>query len=369
MKPMPSDQASRRHATRVRVQSVRIRYGDTLAVRDVDLEGPPGEILALVGPSGCGKTSLLKSVAGLEPLDSGAVWFDDERIDMQPSHRRRVGMVFQNYALFPHMRVAENVAFGLRMSGIGDDRGERVARALDMLRIAHLSRAWPDQLSGGQQQRVALARTLVVQPRVLLLDEPLSALDRQLRDAMRSEIRQLVKQVGITTLLVTHDQDEALSMADRIAIMRNGRIEQLGAPRELFDAPRTAFVGQFLGRSNALQARCTGVDGPTVRFVAGALAASARWSTNDPLPRVDDVLTVLLRFDGIAMQAGTGDAATAVVVDQVSMGDKTELRLQLDKGQAVRTEVAPGADVCAVGTRVRLDIDSRRAFAFPATDG
>lgn len=365
--PQPS---GRGKASSVTLRDIRIRYGALLAVDGVDLDLIPGDILALVGPSGCGKTSLLKAVAGLQVLEDGTVHFDSDRIDHLPSHLRQVGMVFQSYALFPHMRVSENVAFGLRIAGARVTPAQRAALvddALALLRIGHLGRSWPDQLSGGQQQRVALARTLILKPRVLLLDEPLSALDRQLRDVMRSEIRQLVKDVGITTLLVTHDQDEALSMADRIAIMRAGRIEQEGTPRELFDAPRTAFVGQFLGQSSALEVRCVAPpSGTTVRVAIGDVQIDAVWQQAGAAPTRGDPLLLLVRPDGLTLSTGTGESAplAARVTDQLYMGDKLELRLRLADGQALRTDVAANTQPPTNGTTVQLRVDATRAFAF-----
>ena len=241
------------HGARVRIEDVRVAFGAVIAVDGVSLELEPGEVLSLLGPSGCGKTTLLKSICGLQRPDRGRILFDEVDIVPIAPHRRRVGMVFQNYALFPHLRVRENVRFGLRMHAVpAVDHAQRIDRALQLLRIENLAESYPDQLSGGQQQRVALARTLVVEPSVLLLDEPLAALDRVLRDSMRSEIRQLVKTLGITTLIVTHDQEEALSIADRVAVMNAGRIEQVGPPQTVYAAPANAFVGAFLGGINLI---------------------------------------------------------------------------------------------------------------------
>ncbi len=365
--------ASPPKATGIHLDAIEIRYGATPAVRGVSLQVAPGEVLALVGPSGCGKTSLLKAIAGLEPLAGGAVHFDDQRIDTLPSHQRQVGMVFQNYALFPHMTVQQNVAFGLRLQADRVDaqtRTARVARALELLHIGHLAGSWPDQLSGGQQQRVALARTLVLEPRVLLLDEPLSALDRQLRDTMRSEIRQLAKSVGITTVLVTHDQDEALAMADRIAVMRAGELEQAGTPRELFNRPRTAFVARFMGRANVLSARCAGPHQAdcALATLAGKTVAVA-WPESKHPPVEGAALQILVRPDGLGLCAPSeADALPATLTEQLFMGEKTELRLRLADGQWLRAEMSPDATLPAVGSSVGVRLHAARSFGFGAEE-
>ncbi|WEX08905.1 ABC transporter ATP-binding protein [Chelativorans sp. AA-79] len=231
-------------------------YGSIRAVVALDLHIEAGALVALLGPSGCGKTTTLRMVAGFERPDSGEIRIGGEDVTHTPSHRRGLGMVFQNYSLFPHRTVAENIAFGLRM--VGASRAEQqseVARMLDMIRLGGREDMYPAQLSGGQQQRVALARSLVVNPRVLLLDEPLGALDRSLRESMQFEIRELQQRMGITTLLVTHDQEEALSMSDRVAVMNAGQILQIGAPSEIYDRPKTRFVAEFLGTSNIFEGR------------------------------------------------------------------------------------------------------------------
>ncbi|WP_118134644.1 ABC transporter ATP-binding protein [Oceanicella sp. SM1341] len=229
-------------------------YGGTVAVAEMDLTLPAGALVALLGPSGCGKTTTLRMVAGFETPDRGAIRIGGQDVTGLPPHRRNLGMVFQNYSLFPHRTVAENIAFGLRMARIGRaERDAEVRRMLDLVQLPGREDAYPAQLSGGQQQRVALARSLVVNPRVLLLDEPLGALDRSLRESMQFEIRGMVNRLGITTLLVTHDQEEALSMSDIVAVMRAGRILQAGAPSEIYDRPATRFVAEFLGTSNIFE--------------------------------------------------------------------------------------------------------------------
>ena len=256
----------------VRLENVTKRFEDVKAVDDLSLEIERGSFFALLGPSGCGKTTTLRMIGGFEEPTEGTIYLGDEPVSGRPPYKRDVNTVFQSYALFPHLTIFENVAFGLRRRGVrkGDLRG-RVESILELVGLAGLGKRKPRQLSGGQQQRVALARALVNKPRVLLLDEPLGALDLKLRKQMQLELKAIQNDVGITFIHVTHDQEEAMTMADRIAIMNAGRIEQLGAPSELYEKPETAFVASFLGISNLLQGTVTGAgsvrldDGTDVR--------------------------------------------------------------------------------------------------------
>jgi ABC-type Fe3+/spermidine/putrescine transport system ATPase subunit len=227
------------------------RFGDVAAVDDVDLEVRPGEFLSLLGPSGCGKTTTLRLVAGFERPDEGEVRIGGRDVSRLPAYKRNVNTVFQSYALFPHLSVLDNVAYGLKQRGLG--RADRRARAVEMLELVHLAGyepRKPRQLSGGQQQRVALARALVMHPQVLLLDEPLGALDLKVRKQLQIELKRIQEEIGITFVYVTHDQEEALAMSDRVAVMNAGRIEQLGAPSEIYDRPATEFVAAFIGDTN-----------------------------------------------------------------------------------------------------------------------
>ena len=251
----------------VELTGVTKTFGDTVAVDALDLSVRPGEFISLLGPSGCGKTTTLRILAGLEHADAGVVTISGRRVDGVPPHRRDVNTVFQAYALFPHMSVAENVAYGLRQRRVPKaEVRSRVADALDMVKMTRMSERRPRQLSGGQQQRVALARALVNRPSVLLLDEPLAALDRQLREEMQIELKLLQSRLATTFVFVTHDQGEALSMSDRIAVMLDGRIEQLGEPDTIYDRPVSAFVAGFIGQQN---------------FFAGAAAEGGRVVTGD----------------------------------------------------------------------------------------
>jgi spermidine/putrescine ABC transporter ATP-binding subunit len=249
------------------------RYGATLALDGVSLSVAPGEFFTLLGPSGCGKTTTLRSVAGFVKPDAGEVAIDGATVTGIPPHRRRVGMVFQHYALFPHRTVAQNVGFGLRMQRVGRaEIASRVADALALVQLPSYGARYPGQLSGGEQQRVALARALVTRPAVLLLDEPLGALDKKLRDHMKIELKRLQREVGITTIYVTHDQEEALTMSDRIAVMHRGRVEQVAPPRGLYESPATPFVASFIGNINLLSGRAAGAN--TVACGTATLAAS-----------------------------------------------------------------------------------------------
>lgn len=235
----------------VQVKDVVKRFGEVVAVDHVSLEIFAGEFFSILGPSGCGKTSLLRLLAGLETPDSGEIFLDGKLINDTPSYRRDVNMVFQNYALFPHMNVHDNVSFGLRIKKVRKDQIEdRVPKALELVELSGMGTRKPRQLSGGQQQRVALARALVNEPSVLLLDEPLGALDLKLRKEMQIELKSLQKRLGITFVYVTHDQEEALTMSDRIAVMRSGSIEQVGMPSQIYEEPKTEFVANFIGISN-----------------------------------------------------------------------------------------------------------------------
>ena len=230
------------------------RWGSTVGVDNVSLDIEPGEFFALLGPSGCGKTTLLRMLAGLEVPSEGHVLIDGQDMGDIPPNKRAVNMVFQSYAVFPHMTVADNVAYGLKIDRVPQaDRDKRVQEALELVQLGHLAERMPDQLSGGQRQRVALARALVKKPKVLLLDEPLSALDAKLREAMRFELSQLQKKVGITFIMVTHDQDEALAIASRIAVMNKGSIAQLGTPSDLYEFPASRFVADFIGSVNMFE--------------------------------------------------------------------------------------------------------------------
>src|SRR5438105_6240717 len=250
---------------RVELRHINKRYPGVQALDDIDLDIESGEFFTLLGPSGCGKTTLLRTVAGFNRQDSGQVWVADQRIDGMPAYRRNIGLVFQDYAIFPHMTVGDNVAFGLRNRRCArEEIAERVARALDLVRLGGHADRLPHQLSGGQQQRVGLARAVVIEPQILLMDEPLSNLDAKLRIELRDDIRDLQRSLGITTIYVTHDQEEALVLSDRICVMHGGRVHQVGTPWEVYSRPATLFVASFVGAMNVMAGLAVGAGGMPV---------------------------------------------------------------------------------------------------------
>ncbi|WP_273524195.1 ABC transporter ATP-binding protein [Rhodosalinus sediminis] len=249
----------------VHLRQVEKRFGSFTAVHPTSLAIPEGAFVTLLGPSGCGKTTTLRMIAGLLDPSAGDIEIGDRRVNDVPIHKRNLGLVFQNYALFPHKTVAENVAFGLKYRDVPKSEiAGRVQAALELVQLPQMGARYPKELSGGQQQRIALARAVVIEPDVLLLDEPLSALDANLREDMRVELKRIQERIGVTTVFVTHDQSEALAMSDEIVVMSSGRVEQVGAPQEVYNTPASAFVARFLGASNILDARCTGRTGGAV---------------------------------------------------------------------------------------------------------
>ena len=260
----------------IAVEGLTVRFGENFALRSVSLSLEPGELMLLLGASGCGKSTLLRTIAGFVVPEAGRVLFDGVDVTRLPPHERQIGMVFQSFALFPHLSVGENVAFGLReQRRPGPEIQERVQRALSDVKMGGFAERRVDQLSGGEQQRVALARALVTRPRCLLLDEPLSNLDAGLRHSMREEIRRVCKEHGLTTLYVTHDQKEALAIADRMAVMKAGKLEQLGTPWEVYRTPSSRSVATFLGETNLLAAKILSKSGDTLRVRAGTLELTA----------------------------------------------------------------------------------------------
>jgi putative spermidine/putrescine transport system ATP-binding protein len=313
----------------IALRHVTKRYGQVVPVDDVSLDIAQGELLAFVGPSGCGKTTTLRMIAGLADLTSGAILIDGRDVSGLPTYRRNTGMVFQGYALFPHMTVADNVAFGLEMRGIrGQATASRVKEALSMVRLDQYAQRFPRELSGGQQQRVALARAIAIKPDALLLDEPLSALDAKLRQEVRSEIRRLQQSLGLTTVFVTHDQEEAVSIADRIVVMNAGRIEQVGPPQDVYEKPATRFVAEFIGLSNFLSGT---VEGPgQFRTRDGSLLKYGNGTANGSGDNL------VIRPEKIEIGAAKDDALNRLegIVDSVTyLGPLTEICVRLPGGE------------------------------------
>lgn len=304
--------------TSVKIQNIQKTYGIFNAVRNVNINIDQGEFLTLLGPSGCGKTTTLRMVAGFIEPSAGQIYFGDKEITKLPPHKREIGLVFQSYALFPHMTVAENIAFGLKMRKCSKaEIAERVREAVALVKLEKMADRLPKALSGGQQQRVALARALVIRPKLLLLDEPFGALDRQLRDHMRIELRNLQQALNLPTVFVTHDQGEALSMSDRVVVMSEGQVEQIGAPAELYDHPQSKFVAAFLGKSNILTLK---VEQGVAR--AGTIAVGVDGS----LPA--GTMSAIIRPEriGIAHSSADVGAANVGVVRSISyLGAATEV--------------------------------------------
>ncbi|WP_137391846.1 ABC transporter ATP-binding protein [Rhodoligotrophos defluvii] len=354
----------------VRFTGVEKTYdGITLVIQDLNLDVQKGEFLTLLGPSGSGKTTALMMLAGFELPTRGTISIAGEDITRVPPYKRGIGVVFQNYALFPHMTVAENLAFPLSVRGIGQrERTERVANALDMVRLSDLGGRMPQQLSGGQQQRIALARALIFEPKLVLMDEPLGALDKQLREHMQYEIKSLHDRLGVTVIYVTHDQGEALTMSDRVAVFNEGRIQQIASPREIYERPISAFVAQFIGENNKIDATLDSVQ--SGRGVA--VTRAGHRIICDPAPglaRGDHVL-VSIRPEAIFLadqDAGFDNEMDATVTGVIYHGDHVRLQLDAANGQELVVK-APvrHAQGTTLGMKVRLGWNARDARALAA---
>ncbi|MCL6290250.1 ABC transporter ATP-binding protein [Streptomyces fimicarius] len=333
----------------VQLKQLRRKFGSTVALDGLDLDIAPGEMVALLGPSGCGKTTALRIVAGFESADGGELLMDGQDVTSVPAHRRDIGMVFQSYSLFPNMTAAENIAYGLRVRGrAAAERRRRAGELLELVGLPGREGHYPHQLSGGQQQRVALARALAISPKVLLLDEPLSALDAKVRLTLREEIRRIQLDLGITTVFVTHDQEEALSMADRVAVMKDGRLEQCAAPSELYERPATPFVAEFVGTMNRLPG--------TVRDGAIVELFGRRLPIHGATPAAGAEVDVLLRPEGLAVGAADDAAGTPATVRVATfLGPTTRLHLTTDSGVACKADL-PSWEATALTPGARCTI-------------
>jgi putative spermidine/putrescine transport system ATP-binding protein len=346
------------------IAGVEKSYGAVRALSGVSLSVRRGELLTLLGPSGSGKSTLLKAIAGFEAIDKGKLSLEGVDLASLPPARREIGMVFQNYALFPHMTVAENVAFPLKMRGVPKQEiAQRVDEILQKVHLGNFGNRYPKQLSGGQQQRVALARAVVFQPKLLLLDEPFGALDRKLREGMQEEVRALQRRLGLTTIFITHDQEEALMMSDRIAVMQSGELLQVGVPEEIYARPNCVFVADFLGESNLLKGRVQSRNGETLSIDIGASTINC---TRCPSSPVGDQVTLLLRPERLRPVTGEARPDNILkcrVTDVVYLGSNVKWRLETENG----------LNLIARGTidnrHARLSVGEVVPFGWWANDG
>lgn len=338
----------------VQLVNLSKHFGKVRALDGLNLDISQGELVALLGPSGCGKTTALRALAGLQDLDSGSIHVDSKDITFVAPNKRNMGMVFQAYSLFPHMSARENVEYGLRLKAhraLSSDRKKRAADLLELVGLSTHANHFPHQMSGGQQQRVALARALAIEPQVLLLDEPLSALDAKVRTQLREEVRRIQLEVGTTTLFVTHDQEEALGIADRVGIMRGGILEQIAAPAELYERPLTSFVAEFVGLTNPLPAKVTGnsaeVLGVNVPTVAGSITSGSGLA--------------LIRPEWFKVEASTSGNAKIFAVS--FLGSTCRLTIVLADGARIRVQI-PSADASnlGIGTNVKVTLKSLPVF-------
>jgi len=361
--------------TRVRVEHIVKRFGDTLAIDGVSLDVSPGQLFTLVGPSGCGKTTLLRIIAGLLEQDAGRVLFNEDRMDPVPSYLRNIGVVFQNYAIFPHLTVGENIAYGLRARRLPPETiAARVAEAARLVQLEGLVDRMPAQLSGGQQQRVVLARALTIEPRLLLMDEPLSNLDAKLRVQIRSLIRALQRKLQITTIYVTHDQEEALAISDTIAVMDRGRILQVGKPWELYLRPGNRFVADFIGTMNVLRARVEG-SGRGPEDLTVVTEFGERWQVR-ARRAPGQVVSIGIRPESLQLEPGANaeqawNSLKGTVTEVVYLGAVVRYQVKVTEDLTVTAEIhnPDFSAICGVGDRLTLWFAAHRAVPLPEETG
>ena len=351
--------------TAIALRSLRKEYNGQVAIPDLDLDIRDGEFFTLLGPSGCGKTTLLRMIAGFNSIEAGAISFDGVVINDKPPAARNIGMVFQNYALFPQMTAERNVAFGLQTRNVGRDESERrVGEALDAVHMAHLRDRLPGAMSGGQQQRVALARALVIRPALLLMDEPLSNLDAKLRVEMRDTIREAQREAGITTVYVTHDQEEAMAVSDRIAVMNLGVVQQVGTPAEIYRHPANRFVAEFIGKTNWLERELVDRDGRRLLELGDGVAVDV---TDSVAAGAAGRVQISVRPE--AVQAGSS-GIKAGVVDETFLGSHSQVRARLASGETIEfLEFSHRASLWQRGEEVTLELDTGMLTFFDAATG
>ena len=339
----------------IEIRKASKRYGGFTALKDIDLHIRPGEFMTLLGPSGSGKTTTLNLIAGFTDISSGALEIGGKSVTGLPSHKRNIGVVFQHYALFPHMTVGKNVAYPLTLRGIrGEDRDARVKRALDMVKMADFAHRYPSELSGGQQQRVALARALVFDPPLLLMDEPLGALDKKLREWLQLEIKRIHRELGTTFVYVTHDQEEALVLSDRIAVFNGGRIEQIGTGRELYDHPATLFVGRFVGESTVLRGKTETLGDNTLMTIGDQSIGAQGRLADDARP------VMLVRPERLALKRPGADTAaeenrlSGQVIEAIYLGSGSKYEVRLADGTIAVVRSPLGAVDFSIGDAVDI---------------
>ena len=361
--------------TRVRVEQIVKRFGETRAIDGVSLEVRPGDLFTLVGPSGCGKTTLLRIIAGLLEQDAGSVLFNEDRMDEVPPYLRNIGVVFQSYAIFPHLTVAENIAYGLKARRVAPDKiANKVAEASRLVQLDELMGRMPGQLSGGQQQRVVLARALVIEPRLLLMDEPLSNLDAKLRVQIRSLIRSVQRTLQITTIYVTHDQEEALAISDTIAVMDRGRVLQTGKPWELYLTPANRFVADFIGTMNVFQGS---VEGPGAAAGEHTVATSfgARWQVRTA-ETTGARISLGVRPESLTLERGgnageSWNSVAGTITEAAYLGAMVRYQMRVADGLMVTADIhnPDFAAIRSVGDEITLWFAASRAVSLPGEAG
>ncbi len=361
----------------VRLEHVTKTFGDTPAVEDVSFEVNPGEFLTMLGPSGCGKTTLLRMIAGFIKPSGGHIYITEEEVTDKPPHKRRTGMVFQSYALFPHMTILENLSYGLTLRKLPRAAiASRIGEALELIRLTGYEKRYPRELSGGQQQRVALARAIIIQPDVLLLDEPLSNLDYKLRMAMRSEVRRIQRNTGITTMFVTHDQGEALTMSDRVVILSRGRVMQIGKPTEIYERPVNKFVADFIGEANFFEGKVVALNPSEVGVSVGPLVLHVALG-GEEAPRVGQSASVSVRPEKIRVHRGGGgpkngngmNVYNATIQEYDYLGSVVRYYLRLGNALTVKVDEKNVSGVLyRPGETVVVEIPPRDCFVLPVED-
>ena len=350
----------------IRIQNAVKKYGDNVVIPDLSLDIKEGEFFTLLGPSGCGKTTLLRMIAGFNSIEGGDFYFGDRRInDLDPS-KRNIGMVFQNYAIFPNMTVEKNVEFGLKNRNVSkEDRAVEVKKFLELMQIEDFAERMPEKLSGGQQQRVALARALVIKPDVLLMDEPLSNLDAKLRIEMRTAIKQLQNSIGITTVYVTHDQEEAMAVSDRIAVFNHGVIQQIGTPKALYQRPANLFVANFIGHSNELEGSLTKENGQMVLSVCDDYSFVLNNVKEEHCQEGVLPVKLAVRPEEWIIQEETEAGIEGTIIDSIFLGLNTHYLIQLSNGKEVEAVKESEIDsILPKGKNVKLQIKSHKVNVF-----